>query len=283
MTRDADEFAAWAGEFLGEQLETNLLATILAAVRGGADGDPPPLFAYGTEAGRVRCAALRTPPRGLICSELPAGAAEELMERWYALDPGIPWVSAVPATARALAAAWARRSAGTSVLRFAEGMHELTAVANPPRPARGRLRVAAEPDIEILVPWQRAFAIEARVEAHGAEENVRRRVGDGSLLIWEDGEPVSYLGVNVPVGGVVRIGPVYTPPRHRRRGYAGTAVARASQRALDGGARACMLFTDLANSTSNKIYAEVGYRRVGDREEIDLVPAGVGRPPAIVE
>ena len=28
-----------------------------------------------------------------------------------------------------------------------------------------------------------------------------------------------------------------------------------------------MLFTDLANPTSNKIYAEVGYRRVGAWEQ----------------
>jgi predicted GNAT family acetyltransferase len=28
-----------------------------------------------------------------------------------------------------------------------------------------------------------------------------------------------------------------------------------------------MLFTDLSNPTSNKIYAEVGFRRVGDWEE----------------
>jgi predicted GNAT family acetyltransferase len=31
-----------------------------------------------------------------------------------------------------------------------------------------------------------------------------------------------------------------------------------------------MLFTDLANRTSNKIYAEVGYRRCADWEEIAL-------------
>ena len=28
-----------------------------------------------------------------------------------------------------------------------------------------------------------------------------------------------------------------------------------------------MLYTDLANPTANKIYAEVGYRRFGDWEE----------------
>ena len=31
-----------------------------------------------------------------------------------------------------------------------------------------------------------------------------------------------------------------------------------------------MLFTDLDNPTSNKIYAEVGYRRTDDWEEIAL-------------
>jgi predicted GNAT family acetyltransferase len=66
---------------------------------------------------------------------------------------------------------------------------------------------------------------------------------------------------------------VYTPPHRRRRGYAGSAVAAASRRALAGGATTCMLFTDLANPTSNKIYAEVGYRRAGDWEEHAFEPA----------
>jgi predicted GNAT family acetyltransferase len=52
--------------------------------------------------------------------------------------------------------------------------------------------------------------------------------------------------------------------------YAGSAVAAASRRALAQGAERCMLFTDLDNPTSNKIYAEVGYRRTDDWEEIAL-------------
>jgi hypothetical protein len=91
-------------------------------------------------------------------------------------------------------------------------------------------------------------------------------------MVWDDGQPVSMIGLAPEVAGVVRIGPVYTPPPHRRRGYAGSAVAAASRRALAGGAARCMLFTDLANPTSNKIYAEVGYRRVADWEEIALEP-----------
>ena len=69
------------------------------------------------------------------------------------------------------------------------------------------------------------------------------------------------------MAGTVRIGPVYTPPEHRRRGYARTAVAAASRQALAQGASRCLLFTDVANRTSNKIYAEVGYERFGEHEE----------------
>ncbi|HUA47153.1 MAG TPA: GNAT family N-acetyltransferase [Solirubrobacteraceae bacterium] len=115
------------------------------------------------------------------------------------------------------------------------------------------------------------FAREANVA--GAAQSAA--MVDGSirrhgLFLWEDGRPVSMIGVNPAVAGVVRIGPVYTPAPRRRRGYAGSAVAAASRRALASDAERCMLFTDLANPTSNKIYAEVGYRRVGDWEEIEL-------------
>jgi predicted GNAT family acetyltransferase len=57
---------------------------------------------------------------------------------------------------------------------------------------------------------------------------------------------------------------VYTPPERRGRGYATALVAVVSQRALDAGAAACSLYTDLANPTSNKIYDAVGYRPVRD-------------------
>jgi predicted GNAT family acetyltransferase len=112
------------------------------------------------------------------------------------------------------------------------------------------------------------FVLEA---THGnlaeAERSVDMRMASGGLRIWEDGGPVSFLAVTPAINRIVRIGPVYTPPAHRRRGYAGTAVAAASRDALATGADRCMLFTDVENPTSNKIYAEVGYERFGDWEE----------------
>ena len=56
-------------------------------------------------------------------------------------------------------------------------------------------------------------------------------------------------------------------PDLRRRGYASNLVAELSRWLLDDGYEACFLYTDLANPTSNKIYTEIGYVRVGDAAE----------------
>ena len=78
------------------------------------------------------------------------------------------------------------------------------------------------------------------------------------------------VGLAPPVAGVVRVGPVYTPPEHRKRGYASSAVAAASEQALAEGATRCMLFTDVSNPTSNSIYRALGYVRCGDWREYEF-------------
>jgi predicted GNAT family acetyltransferase len=177
-------------------------------------------------------------------------------------------VSAPPATARAIVAAWIGRAGGRAECRMRQAMHLLSEVRDPPRPARGRLRTAREGEQSLLVAWERAFLVEAGVTGlELAARTVSARLADGAQLVWDDDGPVSTLTLSPAIAGVRRIGPVYTPPEHRRRGYASSAVAAASRRALAGGASRCMLFTDLTNPTSNKIYAAVGFRRCGDWEE----------------
>ena len=272
LTRDAEEFAERTEGLLSARLECNVLATVLMTVLDGAHRDPPPIFAIGvTEHDEVSFAAMRTPPWPLLTSPLAPGHAEALIDRWLQHDPDVPGVSGVPETARAIAAAWERRAGGTSRRTFSEAMHVLTEVQDPPRPAPGRLRLPRSEERDLLVVWTEEFIGETGlVGAAQAEQMVDARLGQQGLLVWDDGPPVSLVGVNPAVAGVVRIGPVYTPRPFRGRGYAGSAVAAVSRRALAGGADRCMLFTDLANPTSNKIYAEVGYRRCGDWEEIAL-------------
>ncbi|HTU88319.1 MAG TPA: GNAT family N-acetyltransferase [Solirubrobacteraceae bacterium] len=269
LTTDAEEFAARTERLMSERIECNILATVLRRVLEGAFAAT--LFAYGVAADdEVTFAALHTPPWPMLASPL-AGDADELMERWLGDDPDVERVTAVPATARAIAAAWARHTGGTARTTMREAMHLLDEVRDPPRPANGGLRLAGPDDRDLLVGWMEEFVREAGlIGASQSAAMVDSALGRDGLLVWDDGLPVSMIGVNPAVAGVVRVGPVYTPPPQRRRGYAGSAVAAASRRALATGAERCMLFTDLANPTSNKIYAEVGYHRTGDWEEIAL-------------
>jgi predicted GNAT family acetyltransferase len=94
------------------------------------------------------------------------------------------------------------------------------------------------------------------------------------IVFWEDeGKPVSLAGWGGKTPNGIRVGPVYTPPELRGRGYATALTAEVSQRLLDGRLfdgrrRFCFLYTDLANPTSNAIYERIGYRRAAESAEI---------------
>ena len=108
------------------------------------------------------------------------------------------------------------------------------------------------------------------------ERNLESRYGGegGGFWLWEDrGDPVSLSGFSGPTPNGIRIGPVYTPPEHRKHGYATTLVADLSAWLLEHGHRACFLYTDLANPTSNRIYVEIGYERVCDAMEFSFLTA----------
>src|SRR5207248_1709249 len=83
----------------------------------------------------------------------------------------------------------------------------------------------------------------------------------------------SRAAVPGPVAGVFKVAPVYTPPQRRRHGYGGAVTAAVSRAALDAGATDVVLYTDLANPTSNSVYQRLGYRPVHDRVVLSLVPA----------
>lgn len=268
FTRDGEEFAARTRELFESRFEYNLIATVLAGVLAGRYPNTEPLFTYGVTRGRVRFAALRTPPWDVLATEIDLEGAREFVQAWLAEDPSVPGVNGPVGGARAIASAWAEHTGGQARCRFRELGYVLERVSDPLRPASGALRLAHAEERPVALQWMKEFGRETGAfPEERAEAIVDARAADRGLWIWDQRGPVCLLGTAPPVAGVVRIGPVYTPPEHRRRGYAGTAVAAASRRALDGGARRCLLYTDATNPTSNKIYMEIGYRRYGEHEE----------------
>lgn len=276
---DLDTFAARVRPLLEAHIANNVAATVLSATLEGQFRAAPPLLAIGLdEGGGVAAVAMRVTPWPILCTGFGPADADSLMDVWLERDPDLPGVNAPLETAHGVAAAWARRTGGSTRRRTAMAMHSLQTVTDPPRPGAGRLVPATPPDRDVAVQWWNEFVIESHVIDGGPDTRatlVDARIAREELWLWEDeGAAVSMVGLNPAVAGVVRIGPVYTPVDARRRGYASSAVAAASRQALDAGAHTCMLFTDLANPTSNKIYADVGYRRFGEWEEMEFTPPG---------
>jgi RimJ/RimL family protein N-acetyltransferase len=269
LTRDAEEFGARTRDLFHSRIECNLIATVCAGVLAGRYSHSEPLFAYGTENEETTFAALRTPPWDMLVTALPFPIEDELIERWLREDPAVTGVEGPVDAARAIASAWARETGGTTRLRSRELTYVLERVSDPPRPAPGTLRLAGGDERELMLEWVKAFGRETAMftDENRAATIVDARQVERGLWVWDRDGPVSMLATAPLIAGTVRIGPVYTPPEHRRHGYAGTAVAAASRRALAHGAHRCMLFADVTNPTSNKIYMEVGYRRHGEHEE----------------
>src|SRR5262249_8891930 len=135
------------------------------------------------------------------------------------------------------------------------------AAARPGHAPHGRRPgPATAADRDLLLAWLNAFHAEVGPEGpNQAERVVSDQIGYGGLLLWEhEGRPVSVAGRNRAAAGQSRIGPVYTPPGLRGRGYGGAVTAAVTQAALDAGAEGAVLFTDLANPTSNTLYQRLG-------------------------
>jgi predicted GNAT family acetyltransferase len=213
--------------------------------------------------------AIRTPPRPVVLTDMPQAAALALADHLGASHPRLPGVFGPVEPARRFALRWAAltgaRVAPTEGRRLFR-LHQLI----PPTQVPGRLREARLDDRDLLIRWSAAFSLEATPtfpQPDPARPIDTRLAHGGMLWLWElSGRPVSSLWLHLPAAGVIRISGVYTPSEHRRRGYASACVAAASQAALDRGAVACVLNTDLANPTSNRIYQAIGYRPVRDSQ-----------------
>lgn len=208
--------------------------------------------------------------------------ANHLKRHWHSpelrLRHALPKFSGPKGTAAGLAEALRIQTRLRYGLATAMGIHQLSQL-QPLPDIPGGLRAAEERDRPLLEAWCRAFEQESFGELR--DDPVRwsdRRLAQQDIYLWEvppvqgspDSSPVSMVGGNAfdEQGGC--IGPVYTPPEHRRQGYGTAAVAGLSQQLLDQGCTACYLFTDFANPTTHQIYQTIGYEMVCNWDEYEL-------------
>ena len=254
-------------------------ATLIARNVQGA----PPYFAVVTNANAIVAAAMMIQPHRLILSRTDFPETSRLIAQDLRAAGMIPpsVLGPVPISER-FAGAWENLSGQPYELGLMQRLYRLTDV-QPVSGAPGSLRQATQADRQVLIPWMRAFTIEAfgkHAPPTDAAQIVDQRLRGTTegLYVWDHNGPTALVGYAGPTPHGIRVGPVYTPPEHRRHGYGRASVAALSQLLLNRGYRFCCLYADLANPASNWIYQRIGYESVCDVVEYRFLP-GPGVEP----
>jgi len=271
---DPESFSGRVGPFLNaDEAEHNLPLGLLGRLI-----DEPrlygfdPVFVVAEDAGRVVGCLLRTTPYGVVLSRFDSLEAVDLVaEEVLSMHPGLPGAVGPHDVVARFTTTWAELTGAQARIGIRQGVHAASVVEELPH-APGRMRAAHPGDIPTVLDWLDRFAEEALGEAphrEEAEATYRRREADpdGAWLLWDDDGPVSLAAYGNPTPTGTRVGPVYTPPEHRGLGYATSLVADLTAERLSAGLAFCFLFTDLANPTSNAIYARIGYEPVANWDQ----------------
>jgi predicted GNAT family acetyltransferase len=268
---EAGPFARAAGAYLDlDPFSSSVIAVHVAGVLSGVrQQGPQDRYWTLVVAGRVVGIAMCTPPYHLFLARMPVEAAASLAASLAEGGWSLPGVNGEAQTVAAFVAAWQARTGQGSSVAVSMRMYRLAELIVPVS-VPGRARAAEPDDIDLVGGWLHAFHDEAT--PHAPVGNwatlAEERIKPGRLCVWEDnGSPVSMAAFSEAVAGVSRVGPVYTPPPHRKRGYGAGVTAEATAAAISGGAREVVLYTDLSNPTSNAIYQAIGYRADHDAEE----------------
>jgi len=283
----ADFLDATRGHLAAEPVLSTVIATMAErAVREQQDavdqpGDFPRWWLVVRDRGEVIGTGMRTAPfepRPPYLLAMPEEAAVALARALHERGEELGGVNGALPTVRLVAEEYARLAGRTVRVAEETRLFELGDLVEPELP-EGQLRMATVDDLDLALAWYRSFGREAAEQAGHEDDHAMfedeagmlRRIEEGRIWFWVDdrGERVHLTGHNLPSFGVARIGPVFTPKKHRGHGYASAAVAEISRMLRDAGSRVT-LFTDQANPTSNAIYQRLGYRAVADQANLAI-------------
>jgi GNAT superfamily N-acetyltransferase len=272
VTDDLEEFAAAAEGYLaGDPIAHTVALTVLARLRSGHPYGDPPRFGWLTDsAGAVVATASWTPPFHVSLATAVPSYAAALAPAFAAADG----VAGRTDAAHAFAAALSR----PAVPQMSELLYRLDELVPPTAPPGTPRPITGGADLDLAAVWWEAFLTEAGAPGRDHRGAIEYRMNNGGAVwFWErDGEPVCLVGRHPTVSRVARVGPVYTPPEHRRDGYAAALTAAVSREALDDGAIAVTLFADAANATSNGVYRRIGFREVATLVNLRFEPPPAG-------
>jgi predicted GNAT family acetyltransferase len=213
--------------------------------------------------------ALMTPPHNLTLYEtnnVPNDEALRVLVERIAGDTAVPGVMSESGLALRFAKIYNGATKNDFKVTENQRIYALTEVNEAYLRGSYVFRPADDRDMSFLPYWCNGFHNDCYQEKDNLQTSfgiAEHYLSGKRLYILEDnGVAVSMAGNHRNMRNAGGVGPVYTPPYFRNRGYASACVARLSKQILESGKKYCVLYTNLANPVSNSIYQKIGYNAV---------------------
>ena len=273
----AQEFEDKAKPFLQENEDVySLFYGVLQGIKAGRYENP---FMATIEVNDVIVALFQmTPPHPLnliIIDETKIDdiltlATHELFKRKLPIQSAV----GVKSVVTAFSEKWQETTKCKAKLLMDQGLYRLDKVDHSLEKSPGSWRYARKDEAPILENWFKAFEVDTGLKSSpldAIKEKVNQFLEYEEVFFWEDkGKIVSMMKKARPSERGVTVSFVYTPHEERKKGYARTMVAAGSEELLKT-YDFCVLYTDMMNPTSNKIYQEIGYQKIADSIHIEFV------------
>ncbi|HGI8165981.1 TPA: GNAT family N-acetyltransferase [Legionella pneumophila] len=131
------------------------------------------------------------------------------------------------------------------------------------------LKTLQECNIDVIKEWLIAYHIEALgddVNNPKLEQSIIDEIKDTQLsqnrwVLFVNNTPVSLCGYNANLPDIVQLGPVYTPPSLRNKGFARVAVYLCLKQATTQQVKRAILFTN--DNSAICAYLALGFHEIG--------------------
>ncbi|WP_454783337.1 GNAT family N-acetyltransferase [Legionella sp. WA2022007384] len=131
------------------------------------------------------------------------------------------------------------------------------------------LKTVYDSEMDVIKKWLIAYNVEALGDDENnpkLEESVINEIQDIQLsqnrwVLYLNNTPVSLCGFNANLPDIVQIGPVYTPPSLRNKGFARITVYLCLKQAAIRQVKRAILFTN--NNSAIRTYRALGFEEIG--------------------
>ncbi|TQR12545.1 GNAT family N-acetyltransferase [Psychrobacillus lasiicapitis] len=267
---NAEEFATVATPFLEKNEDKfSLFLGVLQAIKDGKYEDP--YMSTIEEEGELLALFQMTSPHPLNiifvnedrmeeCIDL---SINELIEQSISINS----IISVKEWAYAFAKKWQEKTGESFSVLMDQGLYRLDQIDESLETSPGTWRYATNEDALLIEKWYSQFEEDTKLPKTAPVEikkRVKAMLDAKEVFLWEnEGRIVSMMKKARPTANGVTVSLVFTPKEERKKGYARTMVAAGSNELLKE-FKFCVLYTDMLNPTSNKIYQEIGYKKLID-------------------